>query len=429
MSASAPKKPVNRKLLYMGMVGVGLVGALALVAVTQNDPRKKQQEEAEQKHIEQINRLPTGSEDDARDQLAKAQAEAEQRAKDEAERKKREQQAFETFASGGGAPGAIAPTTGGMPQFDPDLLRQLDQAQQEVGARPSVPAMTGGVVQPSGASQGAMGGGAGASSIGITYENYDKSKPNLTASHLTGDLFESDGNGGGQGGSGSSGATGSSGGSSSSDPGVYETIKPQGAPSARVINQGVMIPAVLMSRIDTRNAGPIAAVVSRTVYDSKTHRIPLIPQGSRLVGSYQTSVAPGVDRIGVSFERLILPDGRAFVLPAFPTSGLDGTIGVAGKYHSNLLRSIGPAFVVAVLGEATDRQIRKELPEQGATTGGGVTAPVYQSPDVLQQTVPKMSEAVNERYAGAKPYFTAAPGQEVRVILVQDLEIPTGGAR
>lgn len=421
MSAAAPKKPVNRKLIYMAMVGVGLVGALALIAVTQNDPRKAAAERAEKQHIDQITRLPTGSTTAAQDELKRAEAAARKRLEEEEERKKRERQAFESFATGAPPPGA-AVQPGGMPAFDPDLLRQLDEAQREVGARPSVPVMTGGAVSPSAGLGGAQGGGASS----ITYEAYDKGgRRDMSASHLTGDIFE--GNQSEQGGQGGGGAAGSTG--VPADAGVYETLRPQAAPSARVINQGVMIPAVLMSRIDTRNAGPIVAVVSRTVYDSKTHQMPLVPKGSRLVGTYQTNVAPGVDRIAVSFERLILPDGRAFVLPAFPTSGLDGTIGVAGKYHSNLLRSIGPAFVVALIGEAADRKVRSELPAPVQQGGGQPSVPIYESPGVIQQTVPRMSQAVTERYAGAKPYFTAAPGQEIRVIVGQDVEIPAGGGR
>src|SRR5690606_28008448 len=105
----------------------------------------------------------------------------------------------------------------------------------------------------------------------------------------------------------------------------------------------------------------ITAVISRNVYDSRTHRTLLIPQGSKLVGSYATSVTPGVDRIAVSFSRLILPNGDAFDLPSTPSVGLDGTAGVEGNYKSNFWRAVGPSVLVAILGQAADRAIAKEL--------------------------------------------------------------------
>lgn len=286
--------------------------------------------------------------------------------------------------------------------MDDEFLRQLDEAQRAVGGSPNV-AGTGnrgsGDMPPLFASPATTGGGG--DRAGILYDSY---KPATTLVDAEGRaLFGDD---------------------AAATAGSYATIKPNTPPALGIVSQGTAIQAVLMTRIDTRNAGPITAMVRRTVYDSFTQRTPLIPQGARLVGHYETNVQPGVDRVEVKFERLILPDGRSFALQDFPSSAPDGTIGVGGEYHSNFLRAIGPAVMVALLGEAADRKLQQQIPvtDTSATPGLGGT---YQSPTVLQQTMPQINNAIMQRYAGAKPYFTAQPGQAIRVVVTADLQMPS----
>jgi type IV secretion system protein VirB10 len=155
------------------------------------------------------------------------------------------------------------------------------------------------------------------------------------------------------------------------------------------------------------------------VYDTVTTKDVLIPRGARLVGTYSTSVDPGVDRITVTFDHIAMPDGRTIPLPSMPAAAPDGTIGVAGDYKSNLLQAIGPAFVVAAIGQWIDRRNRPD----NSTAIPGQT--VVQSQTVLEQVVPELSRAVQQRYAGARPYFIAEPGQEIRIVVTKEIEIPT----
>lgn len=418
MSSSAEKllekkKPINRKMLYLALMGVGFLGVVGLISVTVNDPRQAQVEKQEEKSRQAVAALETGSEATA-DGVLDEQARKIDRQISE-EKKKNPELSGNPFAPEGGSGGA---TPAG---YDPELLRLLDEAQQSAGASPSVAknlpgggggSSGGGLLPPvNGAS-----GDAGAN--GIMYDKYDN-KGVLRA--VADDMF-ADG-----GGSGGSDGKGGEQGQSATEQEFYETLKPAAAPSKYIVNQGNAIQAVLMTKIDTRIPGPITAMVTRTVYDSRTQRIPLIPQGSRLVGAYDSGVVGGQDRVAVQFERLILPDGRAFVLPAFPTSGQSGIIGLDGKYKSNIMRAIGPTFVVAVLSQALDRLSKKEIQtgESGtATPGMGGT---IQSPSVIEQVAPKINEVVMKRGEGAKPYIVVAPGASLRVVVTADMEVPAAG--
>lgn len=394
------RQPINRKMGYLAFGGLAVVGVIALLVAGSKDPVSAKKEKAEKAEREAIAALPEGTEAKGRTAVEDAAREAERkRKKDQAE-----QDEFAQFTRGG------KPSDPGMPALDPELLRQLDEASREVGQSPSLASRAADGL-PSDLPQVSGGaGGGGGDNAGILYDNYGNGIG--TVKDAVGESMF------GEGGEGASATAAAAAGAD----GVYEVIRPQAQPSANVVAQGTAVHAVLMTRIDTRVAGPVTAMVRRTVYDSRTQRIPLIPQGARLVGTYDTNVSPGVDRIAVDFQRLILPDGRAFSLPGFPSSGGDGTIGVVGKYKSNLIRAIGPAILVALAGQAVDRQIKKEIPGGDSVVQGPTGS--FQSPSVLEQTMPKINEAVMQRYQGAKPYFITEPGQAVRVVVTADIEIP-----
>jgi len=387
------KKPINRKLIYSVVFGLVAIGVLGMIVVSLEDPRAKRQINVAEKEREEVERLPTGEEEAARLQL---EHEIERLRKEAAARDaaQNEQQPFEDFM------GNQSP-----PAYDPNMLRLLDEAQQEVARSPEIAReVTSTVSRRSG-----RGGGE---SAGLIYDNYGKRDP--SSSDDNDDLFAED--------------------NSRPDPGVYETLRPSSPPAERIVSQGSSIHAVLMSNIDTRNDGDIIAMVTRDVYDSKTMRMRLIPQGSRLVGEYSTSVTPGADRIEVNFNRLIMPDGRAFDLPSIRAGGGDGTSGVKGKYRSNLLQAIGPSFVVAFLGQVIDRRTKKDIPvNEGAIAVG--PGGLQQSPSILEQITPQINQEILQRYQGARPYFLIKPGQHMRIQTTEDIEVPissssvSGGVR
>src|SRR5258706_10435534 len=83
------------------------------------------------------------------------------------------------------------------------------------------------------------------------------------------------------------------------------------------------------SRVPSRFSSdlPSTAQVTENVYDSPTGRFLLIPQGTRLIGIYDSQVAFGQSRVLLVWTRLIMPNGRSIVLerqPGADTSGYAG---------------------------------------------------------------------------------------------------------
>jgi len=74
------------------------------------------------------------------------------------------------------------------------------------------------------------------------------------------------------------------------------------------IKAGWEIPAVLEQSLNSDLPGEIKALVILNVYDTATGRYLLIPQGSRLIGQYDSRVAYGQDGVQVIWNRIIFPD-------------------------------------------------------------------------------------------------------------------------
>ena len=94
------------------------------------------------------------------------------------------------------------------------------------------------------------------------------------------------------------------------------TLHPPASPYT--VMTGSIIPAVLVSGINSDLPGPILAQVSQNVFDSATGRSLLIPQGSRLVGLYRNASGYGQQRVQIAFQRLIFPDTSSMDLPQMP---------------------------------------------------------------------------------------------------------------
>ena len=87
------------------------------------------------------------------------------------------------------------------------------------------------------------------------------------------------------------------------------------APVSRyTVQAGNIIPASLITGIRSDLPGEITAQVTENVYDSPTGHFVLIPQGTRLIGIYDSQIAAGQSRVLLVWTRLIMPNGRSIVL-------------------------------------------------------------------------------------------------------------------
>lgn len=183
------------------------------------------------------------------------------------------------------------------------------------------------------------------------------------------------------------------------------------------IRAGSVLPAVLITAINSDLAGPITAQVSQNVYDTPTGRYLLIPQGTKLFGRYSNEVAFGQSRVLVAWQRLTFPDGRTLDIGSMPGAADDGTAGFADKVNNHYLRLFGNAlFLSAVTGGVALSQRNSSGSFQAPTAG-----------DVMsQQLGVALGQAlvqVIRKNLNVSPTIEIRPGFRFHVIATKDLTL------
>src|ERR1700738_3669673 len=110
---------------------------------------------------------------------------------------------------------------------------------------------------------------------------------------------------------------------------------------------GWVIPALLLTAMESELPGTITAQVSEDVYDSGTGHYLLIPQGSRLVGEYANAIQYGQSRIFVAWQRIIYPDNSALDIGAMPGADGEGESGFHDLVDNHFLRLFGSALLMS----------------------------------------------------------------------------------
>jgi type IV secretion system protein VirB10 len=115
---------------------------------------------------------------------------------------------------------------------------------------------------------------------------------------------------------------------------------------------GSVIPAVLITGINSQLPGEITAQVRQNVYNSLNPGEVVIPQGSKLIGVYDSGVQYGQSRVLVAWSRVIYPNGETIDLKGM--SGVDGRgeAGFSQITDNHYMKIFGSAVLISLLGAA-----------------------------------------------------------------------------
>lgn len=183
----------------------------------------------------------------------------------------------------------------------------------------------------------------------------------------------------------------------------------QAPASPYVLQAGSVIEAALITGLRSDLPGQISAQVTANVYDSPSGRFLLIPQGSRLIGEYDSRVAFGQRRLLLAWTRLILPDGRSVVLERQPGTDEAGYAGLEDRVDNHWDR----LFLAA--GLATILNIGAEL---GRENENDIARAIR---DGTQDTIGRAGGEIVRRQLQIAPTLTIRPGFPVRVMVTRDL--------
>jgi len=176
---------------------------------------------------------------------------------------------------------------------------------------------------------------------------------------------------------------------------------------------GTIIPAALVTGINSDLPGEIIAEVTQPVYDTATGHDLLIPQGSRLIGRYDSQVAFGQRRVLLVWLRLVLPDTSSIALDKLPGIDPAGYAGVEDGVDWHWGRILSGAALSTLLGVSSELAVSNE----GDINGNTVLA----LRDSAQDTANQVGQEITRRNLSIQPTLTVRPGFPVDVMVNKDL--------
>ncbi len=194
------------------------------------------------------------------------------------------------------------------------------------------------------------------------------------------------------------------------DPKIYNPHRLQEPVSPYQVMAGTVIAASLVTGINSDLPGTAKAQVTEHIYDTVTGRYLLIPQGSQLIGKYDSVIAFGQRRVLVAWNRIIRPDGSSLVIDNLPATDPAGYAGLEDEVDYHTWRLIAGMALSTMLGVGTE-----------LTLGDQEDDLVRAIRESIQQNTNRAGQRVTERNLNLQPTLTIRPAWPVRVIVQRDL--------
>lgn len=179
------------------------------------------------------------------------------------------------------------------------------------------------------------------------------------------------------------------------------------------LKAGAIVPAALLTGVDTARAGPVVAMVTQNVFDTVSGRHLLVPQGARLIGRHEGESAYGDRRAFLVWERLILPNGKSLILGSEPGVDAQGTIGVRGQVDRRLF----PLLVGTLFAGAVTSLGQMARDDSGRDSGGWLG----DAGDAAAIEGAQIGGRLVDRELEVRPSIRLRAGMQVRVMITRDL--------
>lgn len=196
------------------------------------------------------------------------------------------------------------------------------------------------------------------------------------------------------------------------DKGIYNPHALQTPASPYEVLAGSIISASLMTGLNSDLPGMVTAQITENVYDSVTGRTLLIPQGSRLIGAYDSVVAFGQSRALLVWRRIVMPNGNSIQIDNLPATDAAGYSGLEDDvdYHTwTLLKGIAMSTLFGAGSQITFGNSNSDLVEA-----------IRES---TQESTNQAGQQLVQKDLNIQPTIAIRPGWPLRVILHKDLAL------
>ncbi|WP_017144911.1 TrbI/VirB10 family protein [Fusobacterium animalis] len=176
------------------------------------------------------------------------------------------------------------------------------------------------------------------------------------------------------------------------------------------LKAGDFIPATLQTGINSDLPSKIiVAVVSENVRDTITGKHILIPQGTRVIGTYDSSVTFGQERLLVIWQRLIFPNGKSIGLDNMQGVDLSGKAGITGEIDNHFGTLLKGVVLSSIMGSAGAIVTDRKNDWRGAAAEGA------------GEQIVTIGDRFADRALSRQPTITIEPGTRLNIMVHSDL--------
>ncbi|MGM4985817.1 MULTISPECIES: IncP-type conjugal transfer protein TrbI [Rhizobium] len=184
------------------------------------------------------------------------------------------------------------------------------------------------------------------------------------------------------------------------------------------LKRGSVIPATLITGINSDLPGRITAQVSQNVYDSATGYRLLIPQGTKLFGRYDSKVSFGQKRVLVVWTDIIFPNGSTLQIGGMSGTDAEGYGGFNDKVNNHYLKTFGSAALIALVGTGIDMAVPQSSTLATQDTASDATRRNF------AETFGRVADRTIQRNMDVQPTLEIRPGYKFNVLVDQDIIFP-----
>ena len=176
---------------------------------------------------------------------------------------------------------------------------------------------------------------------------------------------------------------------------------------------GTVVPGILLTGINSDLPGQILGQVSQNVFDSVAGRYLLLPQGTKVIGEYDSRIVYGQERVLVVWTRLIMPNGRSISLEGMPGIDLSGYAGLTERVNNHYARLLSGVLLGSLLGagaqvaQGSSRTIDPTF-EQLALEGAA-------------QNINQAGQQITRKNLNVQPTIEISPGHRFNVFVTKDI--------
>lgn len=177
---------------------------------------------------------------------------------------------------------------------------------------------------------------------------------------------------------------------------------------------GTLIPGLLLTGLNSDLPGQILGQVSQNIFDTTSGVHLLVPQGTKVIGQYDSRIVYGQERLLIVWTRLIFPNGKSISLEGMSGVDLSGYAGLSDQVNNHWGRLLTGVLLSSLFSTsaqiAEGRNYSTIEPSYGELATQGIAKNANQ-----------VGQEITRRNLNIQPTLEIRPGFRFNVFVHKDM--------